>query len=232
MLKRFTAIFLSALLLCVSVGAENYLGNYQDLLWNGDPLTYDERTETIYFTRSEKTEQSASFEVKIDSSHTGFYFYVDSGNGANNSDVGECVLAFKNDEGEEIFSVSTGEISGLDYYSRFSVGDESEYYPLPDNAASAEITLYSRQNSSMSRVNAYFRNLVFVTDANVKLSLPAALDKMTERTGLSKVEVGTSGAVKWIWTAAVFLVALALYFIRTRLNKYKTAKLIRPGKNK
>ena len=118
----------------------NLAENYGKAEWQGDSLSYDSASGAIFFAGdSDSTEKTAALEIAA--AGTGIYFSVYAGNGFNTSDSGFCTLEFCGEDGQVLSSVSTGSIKGLENYSRFYIGSEGNYYPLPEGTEKVIITL-------------------------------------------------------------------------------------------
>lgn len=217
-----------ALLTPLYVFAEgNLLENYQGMDWQGDKLFYDQYSGCLYFEgNAESEKQTASLSVNIDPDSTGFFFCADGGNGRGN-DSGYLNLTVYDKEHKSLFSTSTGNIEGFGNYSRFSIGDEEHYYPIPKEAASIEIAFTANQKDSGQRVNIYFRNFSLLFSQTKPLLLPDPMEQMNSKAGLSKVEVGVSDADHWLWIIIVFLVALTFLLIAKWKQRYSTPKVMK-----
>lgn len=233
-LLGFAAGTMAALVLSAAVFAEdiNITAEYNNISWQGDNVAYDEMSQSIYFAQSEMIEYQAVYEADVSEGATGFLFRVDGGNGVNVKDSGICMVEFADDSGEVLFSVSTGEISGRENYSRFSIGTEEEYYPVPEGATKVRITLKAQQKDGFQKIGVYFRNMALFFSGEKMLSLPDSDGLMKETAGLTRVEAGINPATRWIWVGIVFFVALAFYFIKMWRDKYKSAELLKAGKKK
>lgn len=231
-LLKITAAAAAAFMLAAAVSAEdiNLLENYRDAQWAGDPISYDENSEAIYFSESENESFKAVFEADMNENASGFFFYIDGGNGVNVGDSGKCEISFTDSGGNTLFSASTGEISGLENFSRFSIGEEECYYPVPEGAEKVRITIFAQQKDSLKKVSVYFRNLALYMSGDKMLSLPDSDGTMNVAAGLTRVEVGINPATRWIWIGIVFAVAMAFYFIKMWREKYKTAAIMKAGR--
>lgn len=212
----------------------NLLGDYTSAEWSGDTLYLDEPSTSVYFKKiPEVNKQSAVLTFKRDKKDTGFYFRIDAGNGANSGgDSGFCTLSFYGEGHRQLLSLSTGLIQGFDNYSRFYIGEETSYFPIPEDAETVEVVLNAEQKGSGEKVNIYFRNLSLHFSGEKPL-LPDEKKLYLDSTpGLTKVEIGITPMTRYIWIGIVFLVALAFYLIRIWRQKYSTAKVIKPSGRK
>lgn len=214
----------------------NLLKDYKDRLWSGDQIYYDAYSASVYFINSDKETQSASVTLEVEQGMTGFMFRIDGGNGAGEGfgansgieDSGFCTVTFYDDEGNSLFGVSTGVISGLENYARFSIGEETKYYPVPEGAKTAEIVLSADQKGKTDNVHMYFRNLALYFSSEIPLmSADKDILYMEASTGLSRVEVGVSSFDRYLWIGIVFLVALAFFIISVWRQKYKTPTVMK-----
>lgn len=228
--KILTAVFSAAfsLLLAVGVFAEgNALENYQNADWQGDKLFYDDYSGALYFQgNADKEKQSAVLNVDLEEKDTGFFFYVDGGNGKG-SDSGYVTLTFLDGEGNSLFSTSTGNVEGFANYSRFSVGEEGRYYPIPKGAEAAEITFAATKKGSGQRVNIYFRNFNLLLSDSKPLLPPDEIELMDNKAGLSKVEVGITAFDRWFWIVLIFAVAMVFFLVAKWRQKYSSAKVLK-----
>ena len=212
-----------------ATGSENpnLLADYTSAEWSGDMLRLDEPSGSVYFMSKENKEQSATLVIQRNKAETGFYFGIDAGNGANNGgDSGYCTISFYDEGHEQLLSLSTGQIKNLDNYTRFYIGEETNYFPVPEKTKTVEITLNAVQSGKSDRVNVYFRNLSFHLSSEKPLLLSEKKLYLDSRTGLSKVEIGVTSAARYMWIAIIFLVALAFYLIRVWRQKYSTPKVM------
>lgn len=215
---------------------ENLLNDYKDLLWSGDQVYYDAYSTSIYFKKSDKDVQSASVTLELEQGASGFMFRIDGGNGAGEGlgtdsgieDSGFCTFTFYDDAHNSLFGVSTGVISGLENYTRFSVGKEEKYYPVPDGAKTAEIVISANQKGKTDNVHMYFRNFALFFSNEVPL-MAADNDTlyMEASSGLSRVEVGISSFDRYLWIGIIFAVAMVFFGISLWRQKYKTAKVMK-----
>ncbi len=228
--KIFTAVFSAAfsLLLSVWVFAEgNALENYQNASWQGDKLFYDDYSGALYFEgNADKEKQSAVLTLDLEENATGFFFYVDGGNG-NGSDSGFVTLSILDGDGNSLFSASTGNVEGFANFSRFSVGEEGHYYPIPKGAEAAEITFTAQQKGSGQRVNIYFRNFNLILSDSKPLLPPNEIDLMDGKAGLSKVEVGVTVFDRWFWIILIFAVAMVFFLVAKWKGKYASPKVMK-----
>ncbi len=228
--RIFTAVFSAAFSLLLSVGvfAEgNALENYQNADWQGDKLFYDDYSGALYFRgNTDKEKQSAVLTLNLEENATGFFFFVDGGNG-NGSDSGYVTLTILDGEGNSLFSTSTGNVEGFANFSRFSVGEEEHYYPIPKSAEAAEITFTALQKGSSQRVNIYFRNFNLLFSDSKPLSPPNKIDLMDSKAGLSKVEVGVTAFDRWFWIVLIFAVAMVFFLVAKWRQKYISPKIMK-----
>lgn len=238
MLKKLSFLalvcFLFPSLFAVRVNAEasdfaesvNLLTDYISADWSGDTLYLDEPSTAVYFMSGDSKEQSSVLTFERNASDTGFYFRIDAGNGANSGgDGGYCTVSFYDEEHSLIFSLSTGLIQGFDNYSRFYIGEEANYFPIPEKTKTVEISLNAVQKGKSGRVNIYFRNPVLYFSSEKPL-LPYENKMYLESTaGLTKVEIGVTKATRYIWIGLIFFVALAFYIVRMWQQKYSTARV-------
>ena len=245
MLKKFsflaTVCFAFALFFAVCVNAEvsdsaessNILADYISADWSGDTLYLDEPSTAVYFMSGDNKEQSSVLTFERNESDTGFYFRIDAGNGANSGgDSGYCTISFYDEEHSLLFSLSTGLIQGFDNYSRFYIGEETNYFPIPEKTKTVEISLNAVQKGKGGRVNIYFRNPVLCF-SNEKPLLPYENKLYLDSTaGLTKVEIGVTKATRYIWIGVIFFVALAFYIIRMWQQKYSTARVMKAADRK
>lgn len=238
MLKKLTFFitfsFLAASFLAVCAkanGAEeivNLMENYRFAQWEGDSLYFDEPSGTVYFKAGEKKKQSASLSFERSEADTGFYFRIDAGNGANSGgDGGFCTVSFYGEDRSLLFSSSTGMIQGFDNYSRFSLGEEASYFPIPEKTKTVEISLHAEQSGNGERINVYFRNPAFYLSGEKPLLLYENKIYMESSAGLTKVEIGVTELTRYVWIGIVFLVAMAFYIIRIWRQKYDTARIMK-----
>lgn len=242
MSKRFSVFVLCCLLLSFipfSVNADettslestdsvNLLADYTSANWQGDTLYLDEPSTAIYFMPNDKKEQSATVVFERSEADTGFYFRADAGNGGNSGkDSGYCTIGFFDEEKNLLLSLSSGQIQNLDNYTRFYIGEEATYFPIPQKTKTVEVTLHAVQNSSGKRVNVYFRNLLLCFGKEKPLMLYEKKLYLDSSAGLTKVEIGVTQTTRFIWIGIIFLVALAFYIIRLWQQKYATAKVMK-----
>lgn len=209
----------------VSADEVNLMASYGSADWQGDSLTFDSASGAVYFGGN-GSELSAVLEIKAEG--TGVYFRVDAGNGVNTSDSGYCTVEFCTEEGQVLSSVSTGSISGLENYSRFYMGSEDSYYPLPNGTDKLVVNLHAEGKSG--KVNVYFRNFALFFSSEKPLGEPVA--SMGSIAGLSKVEVELDLWIRWVWIGLVFAVSLVFYFVKVVRDRYKTAEVMKAGKRK
>ena len=232
---RLRSVFAAAVAVCLmapaaAAEAVNLLADYVSADWKGDSLALDSASGAVYFDSGDGSLQSAVLEMTAEG--TGIFFSVDAGNGANTGDSGYCTLEFCGEEGKVLSSVSTGSIKGLENYSRFYIGSEGSYYPLPDGTEKIVISLYAESKGNSGKVNVYFRNFMLFISSEKPLKTPEDTAFMSSITGLTRVEAGLDPWVRWIWIGAVFAVALVFYFVRMMRDKYKTAEIMKAGKKK
>lgn len=217
----------------------NLLKNYKKMSWTGKQLYYDAYSTAVYFknngTRETKT---AVLTLDVEEGMTGFMFRTDAGNGAGegfstspgsgSEDSGFCTVTFYDSGHNSLLGVSTGIISGLEYYTRFSVGEETKYYPVPEGAETVEIVLAADQKGNTDNVHMYFRNLALFFSNEMPL-LPAGSDTlyMETATGLSLVEIGVLPYERYLWIGFIFLVAIAFFVISVWRQKYKTPTVMK-----
>lgn len=222
-----SAVILAVLTPLYIFAEENALGNYQGLNWQGDRLFFDEYSGSLYFKGdSEKEKQTASFSVDIDSQSTGFFFYADGGNGKG-ADSGYVTLTVYDNENNSLFSSSTGNVEGFANFSRFSIGDENHYYPIPKEGKRIEVAFTALQKDKGEKVGIYFRNFSLFLSGEKPLLLPDKMELMETKAGLSKVEVGITAADRWVWIVTVFLVAIVFLIIAKWRQKYSVAKVMK-----
>lgn len=223
-----------ALVLTGAVSADevNLLAGYGSADWQGDTVVYDNASGAVYFDNDGSGEKSALLEIEADGTDSGVYFCIDAGNGMNTSDSGYCTLEFCGEDGEVLYSVSTGSISGLESFSRFYLGSEESYYPLPEGTEKLVISIHAVPTGDKGRVNVYFRNFTLRLSGEMPLGGAEDTVYMKSIAGLSKVEVGTGSAVRWIWIGIVFVVAMVFYFVRMWREKYRTAEVMKSGERK
>lgn len=245
MLKKLSFLalvcFLFPSLFAVCVSAEesdasetvNLLADYISADWSGDTLYLDEPSTAVYFMSGDNKEQSSVLTFERNKSDTGFYFRIDAGNGANSGgDSGYCTISFYDEEHSLIFSSSTGLIQGFDNYSRFYIGEETNYFPIPEKTKTVEISLNVVQKGTSGRVNIYFRNPVLCFSSEKPL-LPYENKLYLDSTaGLTKVEIGVTKATRYIWIGLIFFVALAFYIVRMWQQKYSTARVMKAADRK
>lgn len=211
----------------------NLLGNYTSADWNGDTLYLDEPSTSVYFMSNDNKEQSAVLIFERNEAETGFYFRIDAGNGGGSGgDSGFCTLSFYDEEHNQLLSLSTGQIQGLDNYTRFYIGEETSYFPVPKKTKTVEISLNAVQNGTGGRVNVYFRNLSFHLSGEKPLMPDEKKIYFDNTPGLTKVEIGVASSARYIWIAVIFLVALSFYIIRMWQQKYSTAKVMKASDRK
>lgn len=205
----------------------NLLGNYAEAKWQGDALYLDEPSACVYFKPKEEREKySAVLTFERDESDTGFYFRIDAGNGKD-SDSGYCTLSFYDKEHNQLLSLSTGQIQGFDNYSRFYIGEEGSYFPIPENTETVEVALNAEYKGDGDRVNVFFRNLSLHLSGDKPLLLSEKKLYFDSTPGLTKVEIGVTSSVRYFWIVLVFLVAITFYFIRRWQQKYNTVKVMK-----
>lgn len=226
---RVAAAAVAACMMAAAVSAEeaNLLAGYGSADWQGDSLAPDSASGAIYFDGGEAERQAM---LEITAEGTGIYFSVDAGNGVNTGDSGYCTLEFCREDGQVLSTVSTGSIKGLENYSRFYIGSEGSYYPLPEGTEKIAITLHAEAERASGRVNVYFRNFTLYFSSEKPLLVPEDSVYMNSIAGLTKVEAGLDPWMWWIWVGVVFAVAMVFYFVRKRREKYKTAKIMSAGK--
>lgn len=206
----------------------NCLKNYHTAEWSGDSIYLDKSSNSLFFKKDQdKSRQTAAISIDIEQGSSGFLFYVDIGNGSHNDDNGYCTISFYDENKEMLLSVSTGIVKNLDNYSRFSIGKNESYFPLPEDAKTAEITINSTQSGNDENINVYFKNFTLLVSNEVPLLPEEKIDFMNSTIGLTKVEIGLTPMTRWIWVAIVFLVALSFLFIAKWQQKYKTAKIMK-----
>lgn len=205
---------------------ENVLADYAQMEWQGDTLYIDQPSTAVFFMNSGKEEQKALLPINIEGEPSGFYFRIDGGNGAGGGS-GFCTLTFFDGENNVLYSVSTGLIEGFDNYSRFSIGNEVNYFPVPKGAERLEIALNARKAGDGERINMYFRNPALFLDSEHPLLPQENLLYMESTAGLTKVEIGVTKFTRYLWIGVVFFVALAFYLVRVWRDKYKTARVIK-----
>ena len=210
----------------------NLLAGYGSADWRGDGVSYDNASGAVYFVNDGSGEKSAVLEITADGSDRGVYFSIDAGNGVNTGDSGYCTLEFCGEDGEVLYSVSTGSISRLERFSRFYLGSEESYYPLPEGTKTIVLSLHAAPTEEAGKVNVYFRNLSLYLSGDKPLGDAEDSAYMKSIAGLTKVEVGVSSAVRWIWIGIVFAVAMVFYFVRMRREKYKTAEIMKAGRKR
>ena len=226
---KVSAALIAACVLTTAVCADeaNLLASYGSADWQGDSLALDNASGAIYFS-GDGSEQSAALEIAVEG--TGIYFGVDAGNGVNTGDSGYCTLEFCGNEGEVLSSVSTGNIKGLENYTRFYIGSEGSYYPLPEGTEKVIITLHAAIAGNSGRAKVYFRN--FMLFCSSEKPLAQELTYMKSIAGLTKVEVGLNPWLRWIWVGAVFAVAMVFFLVRKMREKYKSPEIMKAGKRK
>ena len=227
-LGGLAAIGICAVVMASAVLADevNLLADYGSADWQGDSLTLDGTSGAVYFSGG--AERSVSLEMNVEG--TGIYFCVDAGNGVNTSDSGYCTLEFCGKDGEALSSVSTGNIKGLENYTRFYIGSEGSYYPLPDGTEKIVVSLHAMSEENSGRAKVYFRNFTLFCSSDKPLT--QELTYMNSIPGLTKVEVGLSPWLRWIWVGAVFAVAMVFFLVRKMRDKYKSPEVMKAGKRK
>ena len=237
---RLAGIAAAAAAACVMAAAAfaeevNLLASYDSNHWQGDSLALDSASRSVYFDGGDGSEQSAVLEIKAEGA--GIYFYVDAGNGVNTKDSGYCTLELCGEDGEVLFMASTGSISGLENYSRFYIGSEEKYYPLPEGTEKIAVRLYAEPEGNSGKPNVYFRNFTLfmssekpLMEPDSSLSAEETVYYMSSIAGLDRVEAGLAPWTRWVWIGVVFAVALAFYFVRRMRDKYKTAEIMKAGK--
>lgn len=230
MFKKILAVMCSLLLMTSAVFAseepQNLLADAPNLKWEGDPLFYDEYSNALYFAKSENSDnnkQSAVLAFELDESQTGFSFIVDSGNGGGSSDSGFCIVTFYDGEHKSISGLSTGVIKNLDNYTRFSIGTETNFFPIPKNAKTLEVALNAEQQGDDEAVHIYFRNLSLCFSGEKPLMLEKDTLYMDSKTGLSKVEIGVTPFDRYLWIGIVFVVALVFFIMAKWRDRIKNS---------
>lgn len=205
---------------------DNALGNYREPDWQGDKLYFDDYSGSLYFrTESGREEQRAYYCADI-GENTGFFFYADGGNGKG-SDSGYVTLTVYDGEGNSLFTSSTGNVEGFANFSRFSIGEENHYYPIPKEGKKIEVAYTALQKDKGEKIGIYFRNFSLFLSKEKPLLVPEEKKLMDSRAGLSKVEVGITAADRWVWIVTVFLVAIVFLIIAKWKQKYSTAKVMK-----
>ena len=223
------AVAVSIMAAAVSADEANLLANYGNADWQGDALSVDGASGAVFFA-NDGTKKSAALEIAAEG--TGIYFSIDAGNGVNTDDSGYCTLEFCGEDGQVLSSVSTGSINSLENYSRFYIGSEGSYYPLPEGTDKVVISLHAVPNGNAGKVNVYFRNLMLYMSREKPLVVHENGAYMNSIVGLTRVEAGLNPWIRWIWVGIVFAVAMVFYFVRMRREKYKTAEVMKPGRKK
>ena len=204
----------------------NLLASYGSMDWQGDSLALDSTSGAVYFDSGDGLQRYAMLEVAAEGN--GIYFSVDAGNGVNSRDSGYCTLEFCGEDGKVLSSVSTGSIKKLENYSRFYIGSEGSYYPLPEGTEKIVIGLHADPIST-GKVNVYFRNFMLYVSSEKPLT--QELTYMDSIAGLTKVEVGLNPWVRWIWVGVVFAVAMVFFLVRKMREKYKSPEIMKAGRN-
>ena len=207
----------------------NLLEGYEKAEWQGDSLSLDSGSGALFFV-SDGGEKTALLEITAQG--TGIYFSVDAGNGVNTSDSGYCTVEFCGEDGQALSSLSTGSIKGLENYTRFYIGSEGRYYPLPEGTEKIVVSLHAAPDGRSGTAKVYFRNLMLYLSSEKPLTEPKDDPYMNSIAGLTKVEAGLDPWIRWIWVGVVFAVAMAFYFVRRRRDRYKTAEVMKTGKRK
>ena len=223
------ALAASIMAAAVSADEANLLASCGDADWQGDSLALDSTSGALFFANDGRS-KSASLEIAAEG--TGIYFNIDAGNGVNTADSGYCTLEFCGEDGQVLSSVSTGSINGLENYSRFYIGSEGSYYPLPEGTEKVVISLHAVPNGNSGRINVYFRNLMLYMSREKPLAVNENGAYMNSIAGLTRVEAGLDPWIRWIWVGIVFAVAMVFYFVRMRRDRYKTAEIMKPGRKK
>lgn len=216
----------------------NLLNNYKKMPWTGDQVYYDAYSTAVYFKNSGTGARSAVLTIDVEEGMTGFMFRIDAGNGAGEGfssgpgsgyeDSGFCTVTFYNDAHSSLFGVSTGVISGFENYARFSIGEETKYYPIPEGAKTVEIALTAEPKGHTDKVHMYFRNFAFFfSDEKPLLSADSSVLYMEAVTGLSRVEIGVMPYERYLWIGVVFLVAVAFFVVRVWRQRYETPKVMK-----
>ncbi len=136
-------------------------------------------------------------------------------------------MSFYGEGREQLLSLSTGLIQNFDNYSRFYIGEETSYFPIPEGTETVEVVLNAEQNGKGERINIYFRNLSLHLSGEKPL-LPDEKKLYLESTaGLTKVEIGLTPFTRYIWIGIVFFVALAFYIVRIWKQKYSSPKVMK-----
>lgn len=216
----------------------NMLNNYRKMDWTGNQVYYDAYSTAIFFKNNGSETQSAVLTLDVEEEMTGFMFRTDAGNGAGEGfssspgsgyqDSGFCTVTFYGDEHNSLFGVSTGVICGLGNYTRFSIGEETKYYPVPEGAKTVEIVISAEPKGHTDNVHMYFRNFALYF-SNEKPLLPADGNAlyMEAAAGLSRVEIGVLPYEKYLWVGVVFLVALSFFIIRVWRQRYETPTVMK-----
>lgn len=206
----------------------NLLDNYKEMPWTGNQLHYDAYSSAVYFENIGSDEpQSAVLTLDVKNETTGFMFRTDAGNGAREGS-GFCTVTFYDKEHNSLFGLSTGVISGVENYTRFSIGKETQYYPIPEGAKTVEIVLSAEGKGDADKVHMYFRNFALYFSGEKPL-LPADGNElyMEAATGLSRVEIGIRPFDRYLWIGIVFLVAMSFFIIGVWRQKYKTPTVMK-----
>lgn len=213
----------------VYADGSNLLEGYEKAEWQGDSLSLDSGSGALFFV-SDGGEKNALLEITAQG--TGIYFSIDAGNGVNTSDSGYCTLEFCGEGGQVLSSLSTGSIKGLENYTRFYVGSEGRYYPLPEGTEKIVVSLHAAADGKSGRAKVYFRNLMLYMSSEKPLTEPKDEPYMNSIAGLTKVEAGLNPWIRWVWVGVVFAVAMAFYFVRRKRDRYRTAEVMKAGKRK
>lgn len=207
----------------------NLFEGYEKAEWQGDSLSFDSGSKALFFV-SDGGEKNALLEITAQG--TGIYFSVDAGNGVNTNDSGYCTLEFCGEDGQVLSSLSTGSIKWLENYTRFYIGSEGRYYPLPEGTEKIVVSLHAAPDGTSGRAKVYFRNFMLYLSSEKPLTEPKDEPYLNSIAGLTKVEAGISPWTRWVWVGVVFAVAMAFYFVRRRRDKYRTAEVMKAGKKR
>lgn len=216
----------------------NLMDNYKKMDWTGNQVYYDAYSTAIYFKNNGMGAQSAVLTLDVKEGMTGFMFRTDAGNGtgegfSSNSgsgyeDSGFCTVTFYDDEHSSLFGVSTGVISGFENYTRFSIGEEAKYYPIPEGAKTVEVVLSAEPKGHTDKVHMYFRNFaLYFSKEKPLLPADSSVLYMEAATGLSRVEVGVMPYERYLWIGVIFLIAVAFFVIRVWRQRYETPKIMK-----
>lgn len=206
----------------VSAESENLLSDFTHMDWQGDLLYLDNNSSALYFKKDENKEVLRSeLLLEVNQAETSFLFYIDIGNGALKGDSGFCSICFYDEDNKELLSKTTGDINSSDNYARYYVGENKSFYPIPKGARTVKITLaVNKQKSGGNNANVYFRNLSLFFSKEMPFCDTDDSSLMKSSMSLSKVEVGVTPFVRWLWIGIVFLVAMAFFLIRVWRQKY------------